>query len=529
MLRQAEHGVETMIKRVWNPLTGSAGWKTAGHVAALAAVVALAAYLRLGNLTDNPGWFADEGSNLEVARSLGRGQIQYMALGQSTLLVSRLVVFENILAEALKLFGGGIGTLRSLTGLMGVASVLALYLCARRMTGKAGLALLSALLLAIYPQAVLYSRFGFSYNLLGPLVLAATLGLWEYSQSARRAWLALAALSIGLGAISDLWMLAMAAPFALSVLIRRWRDLAWSLPLAACPFGVYLVLMWAYAPQALWVDLNFVLFRVSNVSILGQMTNVALNYTVLLSQDFWMPCAIAGFIVLRPAPLGCLMLGLFFLLIIALGRTIALHGLSAHYMIPLLPLVAFGTAALVDTGIPFLWRTIDEALRSIPVRLARVASTAACVLIVGVPFLVSLGLDLDHVQNGFPTAIDPFLTNPAEARQAADFINAHTGPQDLVIVSPSVSWLINARTADVQMSIAAGGTATAHYPANLPAERWVFDPRVDGARYVVIDNFWRGWGIANIAGLGELTDRVEQWPVVFRAGSMTVYGNPAGR
>ena len=40
---------------------------------------------------------------------------------------------------------------------------------------------------AIYPQAVVYSRFGFSYNLLTPLVLLATmLGCWEYLSTTRR-------------------------------------------------------------------------------------------------------------------------------------------------------------------------------------------------------------------------------------------------------------------------------------------------------------------------------------------------------
>ena len=50
-------------------------------------------------------------------------------------------------------------------------TVAVLYLTVRRMTRDVRLALLAALLLAIYPPAVLYSRFGFSYNLLAPLVL----------------------------------------------------------------------------------------------------------------------------------------------------------------------------------------------------------------------------------------------------------------------------------------------------------------------------------------------------------------------
>ena len=297
---------------------------------ALSGVILLAAHLRLSNVTNNPGWFADEGSNLDVAYHLRQGQLQYMALGQSTLMVSRLVLFEGLLATLLTCFGGGITTLRILSGVLGIGSVLMLYLCAQRLTRKTWLALLSALLLAIYPQAILYSRFGFSYNLLPLLVLPAYIGLWEYMQRNQRGWLMLAAVLIGLGTISDIWMLALIAPFGLIVLLQRWRDLLWSVPLVLLPFCLYIAFLWSQAPQAMMTDLRFVLFRVSNVTLLGQLQNVAMNYTVLLSQDFWMPCAIIGFLLLRPIPLRQLTLVVFFLTLVVLGRTIALYSLRAR-------------------------------------------------------------------------------------------------------------------------------------------------------------------------------------------------------
>jgi hypothetical protein len=240
-----------------------------------------------------------------------------------------------------------------------------------------------------------------------------------------------------------------------------------------------------------------------------------------------MPCAVIGFLLLNPPALRRLTLKTFFALLIVLGRTVALHGLSAHYMIPLLPLAAFGAAVLVDAGLPYIWNSARRARPGVPASASRAASAAACLLIVGMPFVVSLILDVDHVRGAFPTAIDPFLTDPVEARQAAQFINAHTRRDDLVIVTPSISWLLHAHTADVQMSIAATGVRTVHYPPGLPADRWVYDPRVERARYVVIDDFWRGWGTANVAGLAALTERIERWPQAFRAGAISVYRNPS--
>src|SRR5512135_2060729 len=89
--------------------------RTAVTILALTGVLALAAYLRLNNLADNPGWFSDEGSNLEVASHLQQGRLQYMALGESTLLVSRLPLFEGLLAAFLTVFGRDLMTLRVLT------------------------------------------------------------------------------------------------------------------------------------------------------------------------------------------------------------------------------------------------------------------------------------------------------------------------------------------------------------------------------------------------------------------------------
>ena len=237
-----------MSKRVWRFL----------EVVALCLILALAAYLRLANIADNPGWYTDEGTHLDIAQNLLRGRVQYLAINQSTLMFAKLPLFELLLTGLLGTVGQAIEpmadicTLRALTGVLGVVSVGLLYWVVRRtQQGRdPALALLAALMLAIYPQAVVYNRFGFSYNLLAPLVLLAGLGCWEYLASVRRRWLVLAALTIGLGGASDLWMFALVAPLALVVLKRNWRDLLWSLPLVLLPFGLYAAVMLATAPQA---------------------------------------------------------------------------------------------------------------------------------------------------------------------------------------------------------------------------------------------------------------------------------------
>ena len=170
-------------------------------------------------------------------------------------------MFEILLSGVALVGGVSLLTLRTVTALLGVITVAVLHVAARRTTRDVRLALLAALLLAIYPPAVLYSRFGFSYNLLAPLVLMVFWGLVEYCDLRSKRWLAVSAFSIGLGTLSDLWMFTMLAPFALVVLIRSWRDLLWSAPLALLPFGVYAAIALLTVPQAFLFDLRYVLMR----------------------------------------------------------------------------------------------------------------------------------------------------------------------------------------------------------------------------------------------------------------------------
>ena len=254
-------------------------------------------------------------------------------------------------------------TLRVLTGSLGVVTVAVLYGVVRHIQRGQDrwLPWLAALLLAIYPPAVLYSRFGFSYNLLAPLVLIVLLALWEYTSSRSKRWLAVASLSIGLGTLCDLWMFVMLVPFALIVLLRHWRDLVWCLPLALLPFGLYVIVMLIGAPAAFWFDARFVLSRLNQLPLDRQLATLAQNAAVLARQDAWMWLGLIGLAVLDRRRFRGIALALFLIPIVLLGRTTALFSLSFYYLIPLLPLVALGVASLIRYGMPLVVEPDSEA------------------------------------------------------------------------------------------------------------------------------------------------------------------------
>lgn len=186
-------------------------------------IVALAAYLRLWRVAETPGWFSDEGTHLEIVRHLLNGRTQYLSVTQSTLLFARLPLFEWLLAGAARLFGLGMGTLRGITAVLGTLSVALFYAMLRDISKDRWLALTAALLLAVFPAAVIYSRFGFSYNLLVPLLLVAMWGLYCYLNGSRIG-LVWAALAIGLALITDLWAISLLPVLLLVVVRQRWQD-----------------------------------------------------------------------------------------------------------------------------------------------------------------------------------------------------------------------------------------------------------------------------------------------------------------
>ncbi|MCB0033774.1 MAG: glycosyltransferase family 39 protein, partial [Anaerolineales bacterium] len=320
----------------------------------LTAILFLATYLRFHHLETNPGWYSDEGTHLAIARELLNGRWQYLAINQSTLLFAKLPLFELLLATAVRLFGLSMLALRGLTAGLAILSVGLTYLVGRvLMPQTRWFPLAAALALAIYPQAILYSRFGFSYNLLTPLLLLTILGLCQYRSSRQRRWLGVAAVVAGLGIVTDLAMVSLIFVCALIIWQVNWRDGLWAGPLLLIPFGLYVGASLLTTPDAFWFDLTYTLTRLSGRSITDQLLLLGRNYTLLVAQDSWIAVSMIG-LWLLPKNGRDLALLSWFVPILMLGRTVPLTELSFYYVSWLLPLVALGVAAVGVRGLDYL-------------------------------------------------------------------------------------------------------------------------------------------------------------------------------
>jgi 4-amino-4-deoxy-L-arabinose transferase-like glycosyltransferase len=490
-------------------------------------VLGIAAVLRLWGQPDYPKWFADEGTHIDIARHLLAGRIQYLAIQDSTLLFAKPPLFHALLALLMSVAPNvePMLVLRMLSVALGVCCVLLLFVGVRQLSGRR-LGVLAAISLALFPQAVLYSRFGFSYNLLASLVLCAVVGFGRYLVVPSRRCLAAAAVFVGLGTLSDIAGFAFVVPFALGVIaVGRWRSLAWLLPLVFAPFALYAGWLLVHAPSALWFDARFTATRVGGgADTVAQVMTLGRNVRALLTGASWTAFGLLGLVLIRPWKLAFICLGLVLFPLVSFGRVAPLNGLSAYYLIPLLPFLAVGVAAIADRVFSWTRHTVTN-WGARPLAATAIGTLIAATVLVS-PIRAASTMVM-NIRNGAPTAVDRFLMPPQDVRNVAAYVNSHVRPDDLVMASPAVGWLIDARVTEFQLTAAAGGAWTAHLPGNIPSRRFAFAIDLEQTRFVVVDDLWRLWGIHFVPGADRMLRTVEDWPLVFQSGSLSVYRNPA--
>lgn len=518
--------------------------RAALEAVALAAILALAAYLRFAQLPSNPGWYSDEGTLADIARHLSEGRLQYQALTESTLVVARFPVMPSLVALLMPAGGDALATLRSITAGLGVISTAAVYALMRRVAGgrSAGLALLAAAMFALYPPAVFYSRVGFSYNLLAPLVMLAAIGLWDYLERGRPGGALLAALALGIGTVTDLMAVSVLIAAVVLILSRDGRALLWWLPLALAPLAVYVASIGLRDPEVLAADLRFIFGLMSAVPWWAQLSLIVLNIgTLMLTEVWWIP-GLLGLLLLRTERLRFRLLALLLIPLVLLGRTAGLAGLRLYSISPLFPFIAIGVANLLWVGAPWLaawsrkaaleqsrkfaWLNQSARGRWIGMRLSVWASAAVVFVLALSPLLISTLQLFGEVQAGFRRGDFWAYIPAAPAREAAEFLNRRTGADDLVLASPAIAWALDSQAADFQQLLAYSGVASVDYPASLPHSRFAFEVSADRADYAVLDPIWREWGAPHMLAVEQLIDELEQWPIVWHERGIEVRQNP---
>ena len=475
------------------------------HTIACATILLLATALRTWNLTHNPAWFSDEGTHLDIARHILLGNTRYLPINQSTLLFAKLPGFEYLLAAALRLFPWGMTTLRGLTATL---NLVAIALLLPTETNRPISQYLPALFLTVLPTPVLYARFGFSYNLLTPLLLLIFLTLPKRPK--------LAALATGLALITDLWAVPVALVVVISLFINHRRTLPAAICLIALPGCIYVATHLLTVPDAFLFDANYTLSRVSGIPISAQLRTLQTNLTMLTRTQTWLIAGGLGLVFHKSQRLTAI--ALFWFPLLFIGRTTALFNLGLYYTIPLFPLACVGLSALFK-------KLLEWGSTTLPHRF----TPAFRYLLIGLVFLATLQASISTahaVTSSFHPDIAPFLIDASNAQSAATWLNANRAPDDVTIASPAIAWMLEGNSADFQHAAASVGHTTPHLPNNIPSDRFAFNPHYSNATWLIIDPLWHTWATHHVPEVDTILSQLSTYTLVHETATTQIYRLP---
>jgi len=514
----------------------------------LGLVLSLATWLRFANLRTYPDWFVDEGEFIRLANYLAHGNFDFMGIRNSALLIGRPPLFIWLLAGAFKLFGTDILVLRSLTAACGVLTVAVSYLIARQALSKTSAAY-TAVLLAILPDVVFFNRLGFTYNWFALLTMLFLLGLWFYLNTGQILWLAAASLCAGAALASDYLGLVNIALLVLAVAIHRPKHLAAALLLGGLPWlAVVLPVFW-HGPTEAWYDLLYVLGwgagagKASGSSLAYALFNLVQNYGEMAPDRTWIMLGLVGLAILPDQRLRICLLWLAggFLGMFAFGRI-----LDDHYLIALWPVIAIGLGHLLGRGVAFAFAEIKDAFQRLesflgmgvaPIVRQLLGSLVSSLVVFAVfftPMIWMLGTGVRAFVNAEAYARfympRPYFVRyyipQAEVEAIAASINTKIKPNDLVLASGAVAWMIPVETVDFRTIAVYESSGEAMLRPGFDMQRFVRDLSLENMSYAVVDNFWEDWADGNLP-IKKMLAEVSGWKLLEERAGTKLYCNPA--
>lgn len=525
------------------------GWRADRWIVFLVVIliVVSAGLTRFHNLRTSPGWYPDEGTDLSIAINLSQGKQQYLALGQSTLVAARLPLSYLVLVPMLSVLGPDILVLRTLTATCGLIATLLLFVLGRHIWGTP-VALVASAFYALYPDAVLYSRFGFLYNQVTILNLIIFYTLWRFLRVGSDIWLVASCLLATLSSVSSISNLPVNVLIVAAVLWARPSRLWWAVLLLASAPVIYGAWTTATAPQAFFLGLRYIAGRVGG-GLLVRFLLGAWNYGQLVQEYVWFAVGVFGLTRLA-AHQGRLYTNLFFwyMLLVTAAGVPSIVGLGHHYAIPLLPWVAVGAASFLVWALPHLLvalKTLFALLASrLPLtttegpwctllyRQGQIWVTSILLFWILISPLLVMGLDstpLPFISTlvAAPQVEQVTVRDIEDAEEAVAYVNRHSEPRDVMLSPPHVAWLVEGQVADFQQSTAYLGGETQNYLQNLGRDRFLFDCSPGNARFALLWSGWREWEGKVMPDVDTTYRMIETWPVVFERGSWRVYRNPS--
>ena len=518
------------------------------------ALVALWALLFLPHLRTNPNWYGDEGVWMEVSRTFIHGDAHVGPVRCDFVFPYPYPpLYPLVNGALLRLFGNDILVSRALQAATALAVAGLLFWIGGRLRDRR-FGFLCAAAFLVWPEGVMNFRWARAHPMAGALALASVGFLIRYVQ--QKCWrdIALAGLFCSLTTATCYWaypLIAAVVVTALFVKPEAGAGSRWQRALVAAAtaggYGALFVVWYALVEPGGWTRLMEQVARLNHQAqgmvetlpgFWGEVWRWVRNLMTLWREfpwqggygavryDFWLAGAGIGLLVLPAA--GFRLWLWFWLLTLSYAVVRGRDGLPFMFYPATIfaPLLAVGFGGLLVWIEKVIARLLGER-RWLPAS----ASTIAVLVAFGA---VSVWGSVTH----FRARIDVLTVRvPADAEAAACYVNAHSQPQDVVLVPDQLFWLVTTpRAAQMVHAAAWSEEVTEYFCGALPRDVFLFPCGLQDSRYLVVAAggtpeqpsgidavYWfRYTSIQRLMA----TVHAEQWPVVFRQGDYVVYANP---
>ena len=479
----------------------------------LLGLVVLWAALYLPNLRTSPPWYGDETYVIHNCKYIFLGDFRNFALKNTFLHVTYpyQLPYSYVCGAFYYIFGQDILGPRFFNTLLGLVTACIILVLGKRHFGE-DKAFISAVFLLSHTQSVIHYRYVFAHNLVGLGLLTTTLLLYEKSSPR-------ADTKAGLGIMLAGFAHPLVTHVAISALIARLRrPKAWIF--LGLPYAVFLSLFFAVIymkfGNTFAQDLSSY-FQYYGASSSNNSQNIISNVWIFFSQDLFHIITFVSlffFFSRRNYILAICTLVPSLLLLQNRGNLTVFY-YQAMLVLPNFCCIFGITVTKASDWFVDKFRLFDsKELRMVP------------------PLCIALLWIVPNVVRSFSGNISPMnaywtTQNYRDVEEAAKWINAHTGNDDLVIANMNLGWLLHSKSTHLLQVAAWQGYKTHGFENGISRERFIFDADITKSKYVVLGDIDFRWTMGEV-GVKEVLSEIDihQWPHVWSSGTYHIYENP---
>jgi 4-amino-4-deoxy-L-arabinose transferase-like glycosyltransferase len=507
-------------------------------------ILILAIVFRIIRLRTAPDWFQDEGEFIRLADYLSKGNLDFLGIRNSLLLIGRPPLFMWILAGAFKLFGMDILVLRSLAITCSFFSIGISYLLARQALGKTA-AYYTAFLLAIFPEYIFYNRLGFSYNWTSLWILIFIFGLWKYLITENQRWLVIACLAAGIAFASDYVGIICILALLLVISLTHPSQL-WKMVIVLIPWVVSILPIFIIAPVDALHDLAYTFFWGSGGEgdIVFMLARMLAIYPGMIQREPWILLGIIGLFTLSDKRL----LGIILVVVCGVFALFSFNRtLAAQYLLPVWPLVMIGLGSFLARSVTYFFTNVKSSLINLKISQRWVVndtvrtflgSVGSTILVFAFVFLPISWLVILSIKGFVIEPVDPSIAinevlweegyiAPSDAQAIAQEISKNVKSEDFVIAPGVVYRMLQSNAAHPRTVVVYEHGGNILGVRDVNHDRFTVNCSLSNAKYAVVDNTWRYWSASMAPEISTMLDKVKKWPMVLERGSLQLYCNPA--